>query len=78
VLLQSSIIDLALLFTSSTTQCIPISEGANYYWAILGPLAHLQNTTLQYAGCLFWSFLLDFAKYAVVVQYFYRWLVICR
>jgi hypothetical protein len=78
VLLQSAIIDLALVFTSFTIQFFPVSEGANVYWAILGPWAHIQNTTLLYAGGFFWTFLLDFAKYAVVVQYFYRWLVICR
>jgi hypothetical protein len=72
------IIDLALVFTAFIIQCDPVSEGANFFWVILGPWANIQNTTLLYAGCLFWSFLLDFAKYAVVVQYFYRWLVVCR
>jgi hypothetical protein len=79
VLLQTAIIDLALVIGAFIFQSPPVSEGATVYWFVLGPLAHIQNRTVQYAACYFHTvFLMEFAKYAVAVQFVYRWLVICR
>jgi hypothetical protein len=66
------------MFTGWVIQSLPVSEGANTFFLILGPLANVNNLPAQYAGCYFVVFLTEFAKYALAVQFIYRWLVICR
>jgi hypothetical protein len=78
VLLQSALLDLALSLAMFIIQAVPVSDGSNLFWVILGPFASIDNAILQYAGCYFQTFLRDFAGYGIAIQYFYRWLLICR
>jgi hypothetical protein len=78
LLLQSAIIDLIIVVSFSLIQAAPVSEGLNLYHVILGPLAQVNNLALETAAGYYSLFLFEFAKYAVAVPYFYRWLVICR
>ena len=53
------------------------SDAQNSYGMVNGPLAHLAPGIafeLYHLGMC----INEFSKYAMAVQYFYRWLVICR